>query len=61
MLLQHPYREVEICRSIAPYQYTISWYRPLDEGQEELRSEEREATLSEGRDGGRRGAGLCYQ
>ena len=25
-----PYREVEICRSIAPYQYTISWYRPLE-------------------------------
>src|SRR6202453_2199573 len=21
---------MEICRSIAPYQYTISWYRPLD-------------------------------
>jgi hypothetical protein len=20
---------MEICRSIAPYQYTISWYRPL--------------------------------
>jgi len=24
-----PYRGVEICRSIAPYQYTISWYGPL--------------------------------
>ena len=24
-----PYREVEICRSITPSQYTISWYRPL--------------------------------
>jgi hypothetical protein len=24
-----PYREVEICRSLAPSQYTISWYRPL--------------------------------
>src|SRR5258708_6062676 len=23
------HREVEICRSFAPYQYTISWYRPL--------------------------------
>ena len=20
---------MEICRSVAPYQYTISWYRPL--------------------------------
>ena len=25
-----PHREVEICRSIVPYQYTISWYRPLN-------------------------------
>ena len=29
-----PYRKVEICRSIAPSQYTISWYRPLVPGLE---------------------------
>jgi hypothetical protein len=28
---------VEICRSIAPYQYTISWYRPLVGGIESRR------------------------